>query len=212
MQKTSQLTSVRLVTPILSSGSGDEEVWSNSKNAWMKDGQILEVATADSDGADPSVGEGSLKVKCGAGVKWIKPEYIAQQLRKISKISKYAEGDRVHVWSASKNDWIPDGLVLEVTTVEAVITGYKVGGFPVAHKLIVFLPLARFPSGNPRSRRDPSRFLTVDLQSGLRRTWQTRTSNQPTRTSASRCRVRVLRSLRPRHQDLRCSVTNPSLK
>eukprot|EP00450_Noctiluca_scintillans_P003656 CAMPEP_0194493868 /NCGR_PEP_ID=MMETSP0253-20130528/11950_1 /TAXON_ID=2966 /ORGANISM="Noctiluca scintillans" /LENGTH=748 /DNA_ID=CAMNT_0039334905 /DNA_START=78 /DNA_END=2324 /DNA_ORIENTATION=+ len=119
-------TTLRQTLDLTYSKGEKVEVWSNSKNAWMKDGQILEVATADSDGADPSVGEGSLKVKCGAGVKWIKPEYIAQQLRKISKISKYAEGDRVQVWSASKNDWIPDGLVLEVTTVEAVLTGYKV--------------------------------------------------------------------------------------
>merc|ERR1719247_1326947 len=103
-------------------------IWSNSQNSWMTDGRILEVlaAPAISEGPSPPAGVvmpvGAVKIASRAGTKWIMPDFISSQLRKVSQ-APLAIGEAVHIWSNSKNAWMTDGKVLEVLAAPVVSDG-----------------------------------------------------------------------------------------
>merc|ERR1719486_625321 len=103
-------------------------IWSNSQNSWMTDGRILEVlaAPAISEGPSPPAGVvmpvGAVKIASRAGTKWIMPDFISSQLRKVSQ-APLAIGEAVHIWSNSKSAWMTDGKVLEVLAAPVVSDG-----------------------------------------------------------------------------------------
>eukprot|EP00933_Yihiella_yeosuensis_P054129 TRINITY_DN5249_c3_g1_i1.p1 TRINITY_DN5249_c3_g1~~TRINITY_DN5249_c3_g1_i1.p1 ORF type:complete len:795 (+),score=145.36 TRINITY_DN5249_c3_g1_i1:152-2536(+) len=82
------------------------EVWSESKQAWLPG--VVQAAyefAAKVDGFD--VPAGTLKVTYGTGAKWVLPKEVAKILRKAGSLEmKYKKGDRVQVWSDSKQTWL----------------------------------------------------------------------------------------------------------
>eukprot|EP00929_Paragymnodinium_shiwhaense_P099084 TRINITY_DN6063_c0_g3_i1.p1 TRINITY_DN6063_c0_g3~~TRINITY_DN6063_c0_g3_i1.p1 ORF type:complete len:1409 (+),score=357.56 TRINITY_DN6063_c0_g3_i1:98-4324(+) len=107
-------------------------IWSNSKKAWMTDGEVVEVLTAPmmSDGGslplNTIIPSGAVKVNSGAGTKWVLPEVVSTQLRKACPTFAFVRGEAVHVWSKSNNAWLTDGVVKEVSDGSTLFNGVLV--------------------------------------------------------------------------------------
>lgn len=58
------------------------DVWSNSKQAWLTDGVVLEAPDKDSTIDGYAVPAGALKVVSSAGEKWIMPDQVSKSVRR----------------------------------------------------------------------------------------------------------------------------------
>merc|ERR1712159_207179 len=112
-------------------------IWSNSKNAWMKNGEVIDVLQVPrvSEGPSPPAGVmmpvGAVRVSSVAGTKWIMPDAIGSQIRKV-ETGGYSAGEHVHIWSNSMNAWMTDGEVLEVLSAPRISEG---GSIPAGQLL-----------------------------------------------------------------------------
>jgi hypothetical protein len=123
------------------------EVWSRSKNAWISDGTILDIAATDIALDGYIIPAGSVKVSCRSVdlVKWIGPSLRAVELRVVEpraaelgtlsadvshdvlavRNENLSKDARVDVWSNSQKTWVPDGQVLQVLSKDAFVDGHN---------------------------------------------------------------------------------------